>query len=264
VIAAPRHFTALARRLRWEPAAIDLARDRRAWPSLPAARRERLAVLLGGFIVAEASVADEIGPFIPATGDGETMAALRAQRADEERHARLFDRIGELVLGLPGDGPEGRRRAARRLVPTGLLDLFERRLADTAEALAAGRVGLEEAVGLYHMVIEGVVLNAGLRALLDDLGDGTLPGVRAGVERVERDERWHVGFGLRCLLELRPGPSVAAALAEAGEAAVAAWGEAVPPPVRRRVEAMHQRRLASVGLGRRGPVAGHAAAGSLA
>src|ERR671934_40998 len=37
MIAAPRHFTALSGRLRWDPAAVDLAADARAWPSLPAA-----------------------------------------------------------------------------------------------------------------------------------------------------------------------------------------------------------------------------------
>jgi len=257
MIAAPRHFSALATRLRWDPDAIDLAGDARAWPALPAVRRARLTVLLCGFVVAETSVATELDPFIAASGDPDTMAALAAQRADEERHARFFDSVGALVLGLPGNGPEERRRAARDRVPAGLVDLFERRLASTAAALAQGRVGLEEAVGLYHLVIEGVVLGAGQQALLDDLGDGALPGVRAGVERVERDERWHVGFGLRCLLDLRPDPSVGAALAAAGEAAVDAWGHAIPAAVRGRVLAMHRRRLASGGLA-------HAAAGSLA
>ena len=44
----------------------------------------------------------------------------------------------------------------------------------------------------------------GVTALLGDLADGALPGVREGLEHVERDERWHVGFGLRCLIETLP------------------------------------------------------------
>src|SRR3712207_9577230 len=63
---------------------------------------------------------------------------------------------------------------------------------------------LFRSVSLYHMLLEGVVFNAGTQALLEDLADGALPGVREGVKRVERDERWHVGFGLRCLLESQP------------------------------------------------------------
>jgi ribonucleoside-diphosphate reductase beta chain len=257
VIAAPRHFTALAGRLRWDPDAIDLDADRRAWPELPVARRERLGALLCGFLVAEASVAAELAPFPAAAGDADTAAALRAQGADEERHARLFDRIAAVVLALPGDGPEQRRAAAREAVPAALRELFEKRLHRTARALAAGQVGLDAAVGLYHLLIEGLVLSAGQRALLDDLGDGALPGVRAGVERVERDERWHVGFGLRCLHDLRPEPGALAALADAGDGAAATWGDLVPAAVRARVAAMHRRRLASI-------APGHAAAGSLA
>jgi ribonucleoside-diphosphate reductase beta chain len=78
------------------------------------------------------------------------------------------------------------------------------------------------------MLLEGVVFDAGQHALLDDLADGALPGVREGVERVERDERWHVGFGLRCLIETEPDTDLLDdLLRRAGEAA-AAWGAAVP------------------------------------
>ena len=62
-------------------------------------------------------------------------------------------------------------------------------------------------VEVYHMVLEGIGCDAGQRALLDELSDGALPGVREGVERVERDERWHIGFGLRCLIEAQPSRS---------------------------------------------------------
>ena len=60
----------------------------------------------------------------------------------------------------------------------------------------------------YHMVLEGMVFDAGQSALLDDLDDGALPGVRESIERVELDERWHVGFGLRCLIEAHPSPDL--------------------------------------------------------
>jgi ribonucleoside-diphosphate reductase beta chain len=109
-----------------------------------------------------------------------------------------------------------------------MLELFEERLPAMAAELGAGRTGLSEGVSLYHMLLEGVVFDAGQRALLDDLSDGALPGVRLGVERVERDERWHVGFGLRCLIETRPSAEVLADLLERAEVAACAWGDAVP------------------------------------
>ena len=99
-----------------------------------------------------------------------------------------------------------------------MLDLFEERLPAMAAELAEGRAGLDEGVSLYHMLLEGVVFDAGQHALLDDLEDGALPGMRKGIERVERDERWHVGFGLRCLVETQPSAELLDDLLERAEA----------------------------------------------
>jgi len=72
------------------------------------------------------------------------------------------------------------------------------------------------------------VFDAGQQAVLNELEDGALPGVREGIARVERDERWHVGFGLRCLIETEPSSEqLDDLLARAGEAATV-WGDAVP------------------------------------
>jgi ribonucleoside-diphosphate reductase beta chain len=248
MIAGPRHFAALAARLRWDAEALELAGDGHAWSALDVARRRRLTVLLAGFCVAEFRVADELAPFELAARDPALAAVFAAQRADECRHCRLFDRIAALVLGVPGHGAEDRRDFVRGLAPPAVLDLFERRLPDAAAALAGGRVALVDAVALYHLILEGIVLSAGQRALLAELGDGVLPAVRRGVELVERDERWHVGFGLRCMLELRPEPQAVARLLREGEAAVGAWGAAVPAGIRLRVAAQHRRRLAAMGL----------------
>jgi ribonucleoside-diphosphate reductase beta chain len=82
------------------------------------------------------------------------------------------------------------------------------------------------------MLLEGVVFDAGQHALLDDLADGTLPGVREGVERTERDERWHVGFGLRCLIETKPTAELLDDLLQRAAKAAAVWGDAVPAAIR--------------------------------
>ena len=129
-----------------------------------------------------------------------------------------------------------------------MLELFEERLPATAAELAAGRTGLAEGVSLYHMLLEGVVFDAGQQALLDDLADGALPGVREGVERVERDERWHVGFGLRCLIETQPSADVLDDLLERAAEAAAAWGDAVPVATRERSAHKVAHRLHAAGL----------------
>ena len=170
------------------------------------------------------------------------------QRRDEDRHAQFFDRVAAEVLGLPGDTPEERRAAARDHVPAALLELFEVRLPAMAAELAAGRAGIADGVSLYHMVLEGAVFTAGQRALLDDLEDDALPGMREGVARVDLDERWHVGFGVRCLTEAGdPDLVLEEVLARATEAA-GAWGDAVPPATREYALGLCRRRLAVAGL----------------
>jgi ribonucleoside-diphosphate reductase beta chain len=251
----PNFFSQLVARLQWNPMAIDLSRDVRAWPELPAERRHRLTTLLAGFCVGEEAVAAHLAPFADAAREAKlaSQESLMAwvfflQRRDEQRHAQLFDRLGAEVLGLRGATAAERRAAARTHVPAAFPELFEERLPATAAELAARRTGLSEGVSLYHMLLEGVVFDAGQHALLDDLADGALPGVREGVERVERDERWHVGFGLRCLVETQPSMEILDGLLARAEEAAAAWGDAVPAATRRESAEKVARRLRAAGL----------------
>ena len=239
----PSFFSRVVARLQWDANAIDLAPDSAAWPGLADERRERLTALLAGFRVAEDAVAEHLEPFGPAANNSLVAWVLFLQRRDEQRHAVIFDRIAAEVLRLPGDTPEDRREAARRHAPAGVLELFEERLPAMAAELAAGATGVDAAIGLYHMVLEGIVLSAGQHALLADLDDGALPGVREGVHRVELDERWHIGFGLRCLADARPSPEVVEQILTDAEEAARAWGEAVPEEIRAEVAPTARRRL---------------------
>src|SRR3954447_3822666 len=62
----PSFFSGIVARLQWNPAAIDLTPDARAWPPLPAERRRRLTTLLAGFCVAEDAVSEHLEPFAEA------------------------------------------------------------------------------------------------------------------------------------------------------------------------------------------------------
>jgi ribonucleoside-diphosphate reductase beta chain len=251
----PSFFSRVAARKQWDAAAIDFAPDARAWQELPDERRHRLMTLLAGFRVAEDAVAEQLTPFVAAV-NRETLASQESlvawtfslQRRDEERHARLFDRIAAEVLRLPGETPAERRAAAREYATPAILELFEELLPTMAAELAVGESRLGEGVSLYHMLLEGVVFNAGTLALLDDVADGALPGVREGVERIERDERWHVGFGLRCLIESEPSQELIDDLVARAGAAAAAWGDAVPAAIRERSARTCAHRLHVSGL----------------
>ena len=66
--------------------------------------------------------------------------------------------------------------------------------------------------------------------------------------RVELDERWHVGFGVRCLTEAQdPETLLDHVLGRATEAA-AAWGDAVPSTTREFAVTLCRRRLSIAGL----------------
>jgi len=243
-------YSQIVAKLQWEPAAIDLARDAEAWLGLPDARRQRLTTLLAGFRVAEDAVAEHLTPFADRAEHIDTMMMwiFFLQRRDEDRHALFFDRIAAEILRLPGDTPAERRAAAREHVPVAFLELFEQRLPAMAAEIAAQRSGILDGVRLYHMVLEGAVFTAGQRALLDDLDDGALPGVREGMEHVELDERWHVGFGVRCLTEAKdPDVVLDHVLSRAAEAA-SAWGDAVPLATCEYAVNLCRRRLTIAGL----------------
>jgi ribonucleoside-diphosphate reductase beta chain len=222
VIAGYEHFLRIADRVRWDEGDIDLSADAAAWP---AAADERVAELIAGFCVGEAGVAEHLGPFAAAASPA-AARCFAAQERDEARHARFFARAAREVLGCADP---------RALLSDEFLELFEVRL---PEAAARACDDLAGAVGLYHMVLEGVVFTAGQYALLERL-DPRLAGLRRGTELVLRDERWHVGFGTRCLIDA--GVDEAAILAE-GERAAAVWA----PEQAERVVTTLRRRLAMV------------------
>jgi len=243
-------YSQIVAKLQWEPASIDLAPDAEGWPGLPDERRRRLTTLLAGFRVAEDAVAEHLTPFADRAEHVDTMMMwiFFLQRRDEDRHALFFDRVAAEVLRLPGDTPADRLAAAREHAPAAFLELFEEQLPAMAAELSAGRTGILDGIRLYHMVLEGIVFAAGQRALLDDLEDRVLPGVREGVRRVDLDERWHIGLGLRCLIDAQPSPGLIRELLAGAADAAAVWGDVVPPATREHVLWMCERRLAVAGL----------------
>jgi ribonucleoside-diphosphate reductase beta chain len=242
----PNFFSRLVAKLQWDANAVDLKRDAEVWLELPDERRTRLTTLLAAFRIADDAVSEHLAPFGQAANDSLVAWVIFLQRRDEQRHAQFFDRVAAEVLKLPGDTKDERHAAARELAPAGILELFEERLPAMSAELAEGRIGLSEGMALYHMTLEGMVLAAGQRALLVELEDGALPGVREGVERVELDERWHIGFGLRCLIDAQPSQELIDTILSRAEETAAAWGDALPAEIRDMIVPMARRRLAIV------------------
>jgi ribonucleoside-diphosphate reductase beta chain len=230
MLAGYDHLLAAARRLQWDAEAIDLTADRAGGG---AALRE----LIAGFLVAEHAVAAELDPWIAAAGDPLARECFAAQQRDERRHARFFERVATEVLDLD-------LSTACDAAPATIVELFEETLPATARSLAADAGTMAGAVGLYHLVLEGIVFAVGQEALLQLASAHALDGVAAGVARVQADERWHVGLGVLHLQRLGAPVDVDEGVREA----LAAWGPAIATPQRTaRVLAAHARRVKIAG-----------------
>jgi ribonucleoside-diphosphate reductase beta chain len=238
-------FVILAESLQWDEATIDFAPDKAAWPALDDTENAQVLGLIAGFCIAESAVSGHLGSFQAAASDDWVAACFRAQARDEHRHARFFDRVAAEVAAVPGAGIAARQDVLRTHVSPELVALFEERLPATALSLAEDREGLTAAVGLYHMVLEGVVLLAGQNAMLDTLDRLSvgLPGVRRGVELVLRDERWHIGFGTRLVQGAGLAHHEVEALLALGQAAAGAWGDLVSPDAVEKAARVHRTRL---------------------
>jgi ribonucleoside-diphosphate reductase beta chain len=240
----PNFFSRVVAKLQWAADGIDLKPDAEAFPGLPDERRERLTKLLASFRIADNAVSEHLEPFGPAAKNSLVAWVIFLQKRDEKRHATFFDRVAAEVLQLPGETKEERGAAARELAPPGIVELFEEELPAMSDAMAKGHIDLQDGIALYHMTLEGMVLSAGQRAILEELEDGALPGVRKGVYHVELDERWHIGFGLRLLIDAKPSRELIDGILARAEEAAAAWGDAIPEHIRGMIVPMARRRMA--------------------
>ncbi|GAA4894165.1 ribonucleotide-diphosphate reductase subunit beta [Actinomycetospora straminea] len=245
------HFAQLAESLQWDETTIDLTADIEAWGKLEQEEYDQVLGLLAGFCVGETSVATHLTSFqAAASTDDRMVEVLQAQARDEARHARFFDRVVREVAGVPGNNMAERIDVLRDRISPDLLELFEEKLPAIAASVADDHSQLTAAVGLYHMILEGVVLTAGQHALLQTLKGLSvqMPGTHKGMELVLRDERWHIGFGSRVIQSADVVDDQMEELLTQGVKAASAWGDLISQDDIAQVEHLHQRRLKSVGI----------------
>jgi ribonucleoside-diphosphate reductase beta chain len=189
-------------RQQWSPSALDFSIDRRQWAVLAPSVQRQLARTLRGFSMGEGPLADTLEPLLigaPATLD---RLFLATQVVDEARHALFFTTFFRDVLGDNGDDEDDSGDSTP--VGTECYDrIFDPKTGEVARAVKAVRAdpydygAWVQAVTLYHLVVEGLLALTGQHFVLRVLRvNDLLPGFRAGLTAVTRDESRHVSFGI--------------------------------------------------------------------
>jgi ribonucleoside-diphosphate reductase beta chain len=218
----------------WAATAIDLSRDRADWAALDPARRTYLRWALTQFFQGEEAVTMSLAPFVDAAPVPEQQLFLTTQLVDEARHAVLFQRFFDEVVGIGGGSLATSLDAIAPDVTPGFRLLFEEVLGNATARVRRDRSldALVRGVAVYHLLVEGTVALAGQRHILDWLRrEGVFPGFRDGFTSVTRDESRHVAFGVLFLREaIRDEPAAADAVRETVLGAIPAVLATLEPP----------------------------------
>jgi ribonucleoside-diphosphate reductase beta chain len=180
----------------WDPAKVDFSRDRADYEAMDARMRTYLERFCAAFYNAEENVARIFGPWVMAAPTTWQSAFLSTQMVEEYKHADLFQRFFDEVIG----------HAPAAALANPVHDTVEARGDKLLQALQSGltvddmelRRLWVEAVTHYQGIIEGVQANAGYQ-IFRHVFRGLMPGLTEGFQNIQRDEGRHVGFGLQVL-----------------------------------------------------------------
>lgn len=189
----------------WSATDIDFSADVGDWRDrLDERQRDALLWNYALFLVGEEAVARTLTPALDAAPGYPQSIFLTTQIVDEARHHVFFDRFMREVAGL-GDDTGSTLAAVDAYLTWGFRQVFAEldRLSDALRKKPKDRPLLTQMIVLYHVVIEGMLAIAGQHFIHRYLKErGILPGFRAGIDNVSRDEARHVAFGIKFLGEL--------------------------------------------------------------
>jgi ribonucleoside-diphosphate reductase beta chain len=197
----PLRLYAKAKRLgTWDPAAIDLTRDREDWAALGELERETILSLTSLFAAGEEAVTLDLLPLVLAIareGRIEEELYLTTFLFEEGKHTELFARFLSEVAGSPADLERYHVPSYRTIFYDELPAAMNRLLTDSSpEALARAAV-------TYNMIVEGVLAETGYESYHESLvANGLLPGLCAALVQIKRDESRHIAYGIYLLSRL--------------------------------------------------------------
>jgi ribonucleotide reductase beta subunit family protein with ferritin-like domain len=201
----------------WRATEIDFTVDRDHWQNTFTEMERRAALwTYSMFFYGEDAVADNLSPYIDAAPREEQKYFLATQQVDEARHAVLFSRFMREVAET-GPDTASSLAATHPQLTWGFRKVFDR-LDKMADELRRDRSKpkLAQAVTLYHIIIEASLAQPGQHFIDESLTKRELlPGFRAGIANVAKDEQRHIGFGVKLIADLtREDPECEPAIAD--------------------------------------------------
>lgn len=184
----------------WNPADLDLARDRADWLALAPPESDVLLRLAALFQAGEESVTRDLLPLIQTVADEgrvEEEIYLTSFLFEEAKHVDFFRRFFDDVAGCADDLTRYHSPSFRAIVYEALPAALARLRHDRSPVAQA------EASVTYNLIVEGVLAETGYHAFFTMLRErGLLPGVQAGVALLQADESRHLAYGVWLLSRL--------------------------------------------------------------
>jgi ribonucleoside-diphosphate reductase beta chain len=192
-----------SKKLFWDPADLDFTQDARDWAEMSQEQRLQVAASARGFMVGEEAVTLDILPLVRVMSDEgriEDTMYLSMFAMEEAKHVdffrRWFDAVGfdpSLADRAQGDGyGGGNGDQPQDYDPFESLQRIMRRLDNDRSPKR-----ILDATLLYNHLIEAVFAIAGYRRWEQQFQmiEDKLPGLREGLEKIQRDERRHIAYG---------------------------------------------------------------------
>jgi ribonucleoside-diphosphate reductase beta chain len=184
----------------WDPLEIDLARDPADWARMTEDQRAGMQQINALFVAGEESVTLDLLPLVLAIareGRLEEELFLTTFLWEEGKHTQFFRRWLDEVAGAPTDLDRWMTPSYRTIFLEELPRSMNALLDDPSPAAQV------RAAVTYNMIVEGVLAETGYQVYHDALVKrDLLPGLRAGLGLVKRDESRHIAYGVYLLSRL--------------------------------------------------------------
>ncbi len=185
----------------WDPAAIDLSRDRADWQAFTDEQRDVTLRLIALFQAGEESVTLDLLPLIQTIaqeGRLEEEIFLTSFLFEEAKHVEFMNRFLTEVAGVRGEDLSRYHSPSYRKIFYEALPQAMHRLRYDASPIAQA-----EASVTYNMIVEGVLAETGYYGVFQAYKrQHTMPGLVQGIGKMMQDESRHIAFGVYLLSRL--------------------------------------------------------------